>query len=805
MRLLRLKLKNFRQHRDTTIDFEEGMTAIVGTNGSGKSTLLEAITFALYGEKRDDIGTLRFFWTDERECSVTLSFELDGRRYEVVRTLTKASLTDTSEDRPVVRASGIRDTGASCERLLGLTFEQFINSFCAQQKNLAFLSFSSGAAQQEQISRMLGYDRLERAEVRAKELKKASQNEAEGLRQGMADESALRLQRQEAGDRLKIVEAQIREETERRVKLAALLVPAAGRRKQAETYLNLLSGLAELRGQGEGLRKGMDAAERELAEAKRAEDQRLGLETPERQYLQALGEEKACQELREQDRLREAKATDLARLEADEKKLAEEVAALGSPDLGAVEAAFAERKAAEQEAERALRASEKSWKDEQVAAQGAVSAASTNATNLRAALEKAEKMVADGVCPECGQKTPADMAAALEERRSALAVAEEERGRAAGRVAALADKPASVTGAQEALATAHVAVDAAHEASRRAAVLASQSKSLTDSLAQTLAKRQQIAKELESMPARYEAARHETLKAQLKELEPPHEAFLRLAGAAAKLAAATEAHALAKRDFEAAKAAHAELKAHAEATGFAKEEDAKAAVAEHESLAGEERECAGRLQSAEQAREAAQAMLRQAEQALERNRAARERLKELESSETLNGVLAREMKVLREQLNALIRPDIVLRASDNLGLLTNGRYDRLELDDKFKATVMDEGIGKKVISGGEEDVVALALRLALSELIQERQGRPLSLLILDEVFGSLDADRRQSVLERLASLKGRFRQIIVISHIEDIHQVADRCVYLERDAASRATVVRDAPSMPLPELALEPA
>ncbi|HWD37813.1 MAG TPA: SbcC/MukB-like Walker B domain-containing protein, partial [Fimbriimonas sp.] len=103
----------------------------------------------------------------------------------------------------------------------------------------------------------------------------------------------------------------------------------------------------------------------------------------------------------------------------------------------------------------------------------------------------------------------------------------------------------------------------------------------------------------------------------------------------------------------------------------------------------------------------------------------------------------------------------------------------------------DEGMAKTVISGGEEDVVALSLRLALSELIQERQGRPMSLLILDEVFGSLDADRRQAVLDRLAALKGRFEQIIVISHVEGTHEIADHCIFLARDPDTRATVVTD--------------
>ena len=45
-----------------------------------------------------------------------------------------------------------------------------------------------------------------------------------------------------------------------------------------------------------------------------------------------------------------------------------------------------------------------------------------------------------------------------------------------------------------------------------------------------------------------------------------------------------------------------------------------------------------------------------------------------------------------------------------------------------------------MISGGEEDVANLALRLAISQMIAERAGQPLSLLVLDEIFGSLDED-----------------------------------------------------------------
>src|SRR5688572_30343323 len=50
VRLNSLVLQNFRQHAFTRIDFDAGITGIIGDNGSGKTTILEAVAWALYGQ-----------------------------------------------------------------------------------------------------------------------------------------------------------------------------------------------------------------------------------------------------------------------------------------------------------------------------------------------------------------------------------------------------------------------------------------------------------------------------------------------------------------------------------------------------------------------------------------------------------------------------------------------------------------------------------------------------------------------------------------------------------------------------------
>ncbi|HEX7023630.1 MAG TPA: SbcC/MukB-like Walker B domain-containing protein, partial [Gemmatimonadales bacterium] len=157
----------------------------------------------------------------------------------------------------------------------------------------------------------------------------------------------------------------------------------------------------------------------------------------------------------------------------------------------------------------------------------------------------------------------------------------------------------------------------------------------------------------------------------------------------------------------------------------------------------------------------------------------------LQDEVLLQQELDRALGDLRTDLNNTLRPDLSELASGFLRDLTTGRYTDLELDESYCATVIDEGEAKPVISGGEEDVANLALRLAISQMIAERAGQPLSLLVLDEIFGSLDEERRAAVLDLLRNLADRFPQVIMITHIESVRDGFDRVIRLSYDVETR--------------------
>ncbi|MEW2462095.1 DNA replication/repair protein RecF [Microbacterium sp. K41] len=95
---------------------------------------------------------------------------------------------------------------------------------------------------------------------------------------------------------------------------------------------------------------------------------------------------------------------------------------------------------------------------------------------------------------------------------------------------------------------------------------------------------------------------------------------------------------------------------------------------------------------------------------------------------------------------------------------------------------------KGYASHGESWSVALALRLASAELLRSESPAGDPVLILDDVFAELDADRRQ----RLASLTAGYEQVVVTAAVEeDIPEVLH--AHVVRITAGTITDEREAP------------
>ena len=140
--------------------------------------------------------------------------------------------------------------------------------------------------------------------------------------------------------------------------------------------------------------------------------------------------------------------------------------------------------------------------------------------------------------------------------------------------------------------------------------------------------------------------------------------------------------------------------------------------------------------------------------------------KQVQSLKILNEI----MVSFRTYLISKIRPALSSYSSELFYQITEGKYSEIELDENYNLMIYDQGNPYSIerFSGGEEDLANLCIRLAISEVITERAGSVFNFIILDEIFGSQDVFRRQKIINALNRFSSKYRQLFLITHIEDI-------------------------------------
>ncbi len=140
---------------------------------------------------------------------------------------------------------------------------------------------------------------------------------------------------------------------------------------------------------------------------------------------------------------------------------------------------------------------------------------------------------------------------------------------------------------------------------------------------------------------------------------------------------------------------------------------------------------------------------------------------------------------LIEQVNRIIwdrqMPHITSYIMKFLPKITMGRYRTMKIEQtktkktkRYQFKVLEETSGtyidKELLSGGTEDQVLLALRVAFAmSLLPQSKGHYPKFLFLDESFSSSDSERRLEILNWIKDdLSAIFSQIIIISHIQEI-------------------------------------
>jgi exonuclease SbcC len=203
--------------------------------------------------------------------------------------------------------------------------------------------------------------------------------------------------------------------------------------------------------------------------------------------------------------------------------------------------------------------------------------------------------------------------------------------------------------------------------------------------------------------------------------------------------------------------------------------DAPAVEAELQRVRGEEAAARQRLGAAQQRLEACKALEQQRTDKLKRQ-------DELSAKQSIYKELrvAFGVRGLPAMIIEAAVPEIEAEANRLLARMTGGRMHlRFDTQRETQAGEVRETLEIKIAdelgtreyslySGGEAFRVNFAIRIALSKLLARRAGAQLQTLVIDEGFGTQDAQGRERLVEAINAVQDDFARVLVITHIDEL-------------------------------------
>jgi exonuclease SbcC len=810
MILDRLELTNFKRFRHAEIDFQDGITGILGNNGTGKSSLVSAIFFALYGVKATGIAgdyIVSSFAGPKEKCEVVLDFRIGGDTYKIIRTFRKGKTV--SHDAEFYRnkqlvAKEVSPVEAEVIRTLGMGPVDFRNTIYAAQKDLLTLLENTPGKRKDWFLRALGIDYLNTESQKIlKEEADAKSGELAGLEGGLAamtgrqsEEEFAQLQASITTFQAAIAEHTKARDTKKneRAELDRKQKVLAEKKVAYNRLLQQQQAIVKERDADQAQAKKLEASITLIAE-EQAEYERLkpvlGSQETVRQNLERLRKKKetflalnaelgfAMKQIADLTARAQAQQAKLGTLDGDEKKkavlLTQIRAGLGAGDIAEdrLEGAVSYRLADINKQTGALAARLERYREER--------------EKIAADQKTIRDAGADGVCPLCRQKLGEHFGSIDAEFAKTLYELEGKAIADLSRQEKLAKEKATIEAFRpllDAVRTLDANIKQKPVCEQELATLAEQQKKKED-------EEHRIRNSLAGLA--FSDDDFKTCEKENAELQKIQIRFIEL-GKKIGQGITVQQHLteltakIAGRTTELGKLA-SEIKAAAFDPAEAAELDALI-VRTDAVIRNEELAIAGAEKDLRFTEEKIAEYQRAEAQIVQLQKQAAELKDEIELLKLTRTLIAEYVVYLMQVVRSRLEGEVSRIISE----ITGGRYEQVLLDEDFNLLIRDIDNDYPIdrFSGGEQDDIAVALRIALSRYLAElHQVHESTFLIFDEIFGSQDEERRNNLLTALRTQESRFPQILLISHIAEMQGEFANTLVIEpgTDEASRVREV----------------
>jgi len=803
MRINYLELRNYRRFKELKLQLPDGVIGILGLNGAGKTTIIEGIAWALFGNVDEVVRTSRESIRrsgagSNDTCSAVLEFELGGTEYKIEREMGGKSLSMRAELRTKDKtlAEGDKPVRRMVEKLIGMDHKSFFTSVFARQKELNALQNVAAGERKKVVLRMLRIDGVDKVLADVRSDRKDSLSRIEGAQKTLLAE--------DGREREKMLEERMPELTSALDKASKDLILAEHREREAARNVEVArakrdelkkdvdaynsafgdlkakrSALAELRNREKSLDVRLAEANTKLQKLPSAEkDEEAWKLTTSRKDVMEKEKSKA-------DKLKMIQQ-EIAADEAEETKRKDDLAKLRASIDNASELV-----ARIDEAEKA-RIGCQTAKDELSGSMGELRSVTAErrdaAKRDRQKLEEIKGAGKDGTCPTCERKLDDAFELLLTKLRESSEAAEKTASEAQARTAQLESELRTLVNKEEALKKKKANLDQQLNKLRQTESSIRDGEGELARVVDRLSKRRKSRMDLGEV--KFSDQDYESVMREYGRLKEAHEVYLELRS----LRTQSEHYAREVVDVRAAikKVAGEEE----QFRGMVEVLEPKKVL--YESTTKELDDKTAALNSTKDALRRLGSVKEKAESALTQARKELEEIARVKKTIERDRKAAEELALLedvvvnfKDHLIGRVAPVLSELTSKGLDSMTEGKYSRVELDENYEMQIDDQGTSYPIdrFSGGESDLANLSLRLAISRIIADRTGAtPINFLILDEIFGSQDPNRKRSVLAALSRLSTQFRQIFLITHIEDVKDTMNYVIRVEEqeDGTSKA-------------------